>query len=149
MLTRWEPFRETRRMHNLLDRLLDDTFFRASGPGSFLEGGLPIDVYQTEDEVIVKASAPGFKPEDIQISVTDDTLTLRGEISQEREEKDENGSQYYIRELRFGSFSRSIRLPNPVDVDKAKAEFENGVLTLTLPKAEGAKPKTITVKAKA
>jgi len=144
-LTRWEPFRMSRRMHDMLDRWMDSAFMDIPWFGAFFEGGVPIDVYQTDDAVVVKATAPGLKPEDIHISVTGDTLTLQGEVKEEREE---SGAQYHLRERRMESFSRSIVLPASVDADKAKAEFENGILTLTLPKLEEDKPKTITVKAK-
>jgi HSP20 family protein len=102
-------------------------------------------MYQTDDDVIVKAALPGFKPEEINLSVTGDVLTLRGE-STGGSEVDQ--ATYHLRERRNGAFSRNLRLPSAVVADKAKAEFENGVLTLTLPKAEEVKPKTITLKAK-
>ena len=86
---------------------------------------------------------PGIKPDDVQISVTADVLTLKGEFSQENERKDVT---YHLREQRYGSFERAIRLPTDVQTDKAKAEFENGLLTITLPKAEAVKPKTISIK---
>ncbi len=145
-ITRWEPIREMRRMRNMLDRMMDRSFFTRPFLGDFTdELGVPIDVYQTDDEVIVKATTPGMKPEDIHISITGDTLNIRGELKEEREEE---GFQYHIRERRVGSFSRSILLPSSVNADDAEAEFENGVLTLTLPKIEDVKPKTITIKAK-
>lgn len=144
-LTRWEPFRMSRRMHDLLDRWMDSAFMDFPSFGALFEGGVPIDVYQTDDNVVVKATAPGFKPEDINISITGDTLTIQGEAKEEREE---TGAKYHLRERRMESFSRSIILPASVDADKAQAEFEDGILTLTLPKVEEAKPKTITVKAK-
>jgi HSP20 family protein len=144
-LTRWEPFRETRRMHDMLDRIMDRAFLDFPLTGGLFEGGVPIDIYQTDDEVVIKATTPGLKPDDLHVTITGDTLNLRGEVSEERENE---GVQYHVRERIMRSFSRSISLPTAVDADKAKAEFENGVLTLTLPKVEGVKPKTITVKAK-
>ncbi len=145
-ITRWRPLREMSRMRNLLDRMMDRAFFETPFFGGFTEEwGVPIDVYQTDDEVIVKATTPGMKPEDIHIAITGDTLNIRGEAHEEREEE---GLRYHIRERRVGSFSRSILLPASVDTDKAEAEFENGILTLTLPKVEVVKPKTITIKAK-
>jgi HSP20 family protein len=98
-----------------------------------------------DDEVVVKATVPGVKPDDLHITITGDVLTIRGEVKQEEEVKEE---AYHIRERRYGTFSRSLPLPVPVLTDKAKAEFENGILTLTLPKAEEVRPKTIEVKAK-
>jgi HSP20 family protein len=144
-LTRWEPFREMRQMHDMLDRIMDKTFLDAPFFGAFDQGVVPVDVYQTDDDVVVKATAPGMKAEDIHITITGDTLNIRGEVSEEREEE---GVQFHIRERRASSFSRSIALPTMVDADKAKAEFEDGILTLTLPKVEDVKPKTIAVKAK-
>ena len=108
-------------------------------------GIVDIDMAQTDDDVIIKASVPGVNPEDLNISVTGDTLTIRGEVKEDKEIEEAN---YQIRERRIGSFARSVLLPSTVVADKAKAEFENGVLRLTLPKAEEVKPKTITVKAK-
>jgi HSP20 family protein len=102
-------------------------------------------MYQTDNEVIIEAAVPGMKASDVQISVTGDVLTLRGEIKQ-NSKVDENA--YHIREKRYGIFERRIMLPTDVEADKAKAEFENGILTITLPKAEEVRPKTITVKAK-
>ncbi len=143
-LIRWEPFRELLSMRDWMDRVFEDAFTRIDRPLGFL--GMPsVDLYQTDDDVIVKATLPGVKPEDINISVTGDVLNIRGEV---KEEQVKEGASYHLRERRFGPFSRSLPLPTGVVADKAKAEFENGVLTLTLPKAEEVKPKTITVKAK-
>lgn len=144
-LMRWEPFRELITLREAMDRLFDEAFTR---PLSLLEGwgSLPlIDMYQTDNEVVVKATLPGVKPEDLHITVTGDVLTIKGEVKAEEEVKN---ATYHLRERRYGTFSRSIPLPVPVVADKAKAEFENGILTLTLPKAEEVRPKTITVKAK-
>ena len=145
MLTRWEPFREMRRMHDLLDRVMDDSAAGRTN-GGWYEGLAPIDVYQTDDEVVIEAVMPGVKPDDIEISVTGDTLTLRGEV---REEKEVEGERdYHVRERRYRRFARSMTLPSTVDSSKAVAEVDNGILTLRIPKAEAAKPKQITVKAK-
>ena len=143
-LIRWEPAREMMTLREAMDHLFDDAFTR---PLTLRDGwSVPaIDMYQTDDEVVVKASTPGFKGEDVQISITGDVLTLKGERKHEEEKKDK---AWHIREQRWGSFERAVALPTAVIADKAKAEFENGVLTVTLPKAEEVKPKTITVKAK-
>lgn len=142
-LTRWQPIREMRRMHNMLDRFMDQSFFGAPFRSGTYAAYIPIDVYQTEDEVSVKATVPGLSAEDIQISIEGDTLRIRGELEAEHEEE---GRDYFLRERRVGNFSRSITLPVAVDADKAKADFEDGVLTITLPKIEAEKPKMITVK---
>ena len=104
-----------------------------------------VDLYQTEDEVVVKATLPGLEPDDLDIQITGDLLNIRGEIKHEVEEKE---AKYHLREHRYQSFARSLTLPAMVVADKAKAEMKNGILILTLPKAEEAKPKTISVKAK-
>jgi len=147
-LTRWEPAREMMTLREAMDRLFDDAFRR---PFSLLrEGGSnlaapAIDMYQTDDEVVVKAALPGIKADEVQINVTGDILTIKGEVKHEEEKKDKS---WHIREQRWGSFERSIMLPTGVISDKAKADFENGILTVRLPKSEEAKPRTITVKAK-
>jgi HSP20 family protein len=144
-LTRWEPVREMMTLREAMDRLFDDAFTR---PINLRDGGWSapaVDMYQTDDEVVVRAALPGFKADEVQINVTGDVLTLRGEVKQEEEKNDK---AWHIREHRWGSFERSIALPTDVTADKAVADFENGILTITLPKAEEVKPKTITVKAK-
>jgi HSP20 family protein len=131
----------------MLDRVMDDRWVGGSlQDGGWLEGVAPIDVYQTEDSIVIEAALPGIKPEDINISVIGDTLTLRGEVQTESES--EEGRRYRLRERRYRAFSRSLTLPTMVDSDKASAEFENGMLLLTIPKAEESKPKQITVTAK-
>ena len=143
-LTRWEPVREMMTLRDAMDRLFDDAFTRPINMESV--SAMPkIDMYQDNDDVVVKAILPGLTNDDVQISVTSDILTLRGEFKEENDEKEKS---YHIREQRYGTFERSIALPTDVQVNKAKALFENGVLTITLPKAETVKPKTIQIKAK-
>jgi HSP20 family protein len=143
-LTRWEPVREMMTLREAMDRLFNDAFTRPiSMSGSSIVPA--VDLYQNEDEVVVKASLPGLKTEDVQISVTADVLTLRGEF---KDESEQDGKTYHIRENRSGAFERQVMLPIDVQTDKAKADFENGVLTIVLPKAETVKPKTISIKAK-
>ena len=102
-------------------------------------------MYQTDNEVVVKAALPGIKADEVQINVTGEVITLKGEIKQENESKEK---AYHIREQRWGTFERSLVLPTEVVADKAKADFENGILTIMLPKAEVVKPKTINIKTK-
>ena len=143
-LTRWEPVREMMTLREAMDRLFDDAFTRPINMGAV--SALPaIDLYQTNDEVVLKAALPGLKSDDVQITVTSDVLTLRGEFKQNGEKKE---ATYHIREQRYGVFERSVMLPTDVQTDKAKAEFENGILTITLPKAEAVKPKSISIKAR-
>ena len=142
-LIRFEPMREMITLREAMDRLFNDAFT----PSSF-SGGLQIpavDLYQTDDEVVVKASLPGLKAEDVQITVTGEMLTLKGEFKQKEDVKEK---AYHLREQRYGIFERTFALPTEVVSDKAKAEFENGILTITLPKAEEVKPKMIAVKAR-
>jgi len=143
-LIRWEPMREMMTLREAMDRLFDDAF---TSPLSLSAvSALPaIDLYQTADEVVMRATLPGLKAEDVQISVTGDVLTLRGEFKPQ-DIKEE--AAWHIREQRFGSFERSVMLPTEVQTDKARADFENGILTVTLPKAETVKPRTISIKAK-
>jgi len=147
-LTRWEPTRDMMTLREAMDRLFDDAFTR---PFSLMRDGgstlssPAIDMYQTNNEVVVKAALPGIKADEVQINVTGDILTIKGETKQEEEKKDK---AWHIREHRWGAFERSVRLPTNVLSEKAKADFDNGVLTITLPKSEEVRPKTITVKTK-
>ena len=147
-LTRWEPDREMMTLREAMDRLFDDAFTR---PFSLMRDGgstwstPAIDMYQTDDEIVVQAALPGIKADEVQINVTNDVLTIRGETKHEAEQKEKS---WHIREHRRGAFERSIRLPTGVMSEKAKADFEDGVLTITLPKSEEVKPRTITVRNK-
>ena len=143
-LIRWEPARDMMTLREAMDRLFDDAFTR---PLSLRDGwSVPaIDMYQTDDEIVVKAALPGIKADEVQINITGEVLTLKGEMKHEEEKKEK---AWHIREQRWGAFERSVILPTDVVADKAKADFEHGILTITLPKAEEVKPKTITVKAK-
>ncbi len=104
---------------------------------------LPLDAYSTDNELVIVADVPGANPEDVEITIEGDTLTIKGEIKPPLENVD-----YLFRERVYGPFNRSLVLNIPVQADKAEASFDNGVLTLTIPKAETAKPKTIKVKSK-
>jgi HSP20 family protein len=144
-IIRWDPLREMTGMRDVMDRIMDDGFHRPFGGMWDVDSNPTMDLYPTADSVVVKMGLPGVKPEDIQISVANGVLSVRGEVKEEKEEKEKT---YHLRERRYGSFSRSVSLPSNVSADKSDAEFENGILTLTLPKAEEAKAKTIIVKAK-
>ena len=146
-LVRWEPFRDLVSLRDAMDRLFDESFVRPAGSLALPSdgGALAVDMYDDGDNIKIKSALPGVKPDDVEINVTGDTLTIRGETKVEEDVEEEN---YIRRERRYGSFCRSFALPTPIVADKAEAEFEDGILTLTLPKAEEAKPKTITVKAK-
>ena len=146
-LTRWQPVREMVTLRDAMDRLFDEAFTRPWGQvdGWRGFGGPSIDMYETENDVVIKASLPGLKADDVQINVTGEMLTIKGQMKEDAEVKEK---AYHLREQRYGAFERNISLPTLVMSDKAKAEFEDGILTITLPKAEEVKPKTITVKAK-
>lgn len=144
-IIRWEPAREMMTLREAMDRLFDDAFTRPLSLSSNVWSVPAVDMYQTDNEVVVKAALPGIKADEVQINITGELLTLKGEVKQENEAKEK---AYHIREQRWGTFERSIALPTQVVADKAKAEFENGILTITLPKAEEVKPKTITIKTK-
>jgi HSP20 family protein len=147
-VVRWEPFNEMVSLRDAVSRLLEDSFIRPAAWPLPFEGSawsMPVDMIETKDNVVVKAAVPGVKPDEIDLSVTGDTLTIKGETK--AEEKFEEGS-YLRKERRFGAFQRTLTLPTNVVADKAKAEFENGVLTLTLPKSEEVKPKAIKVNLK-
>jgi HSP20 family protein len=144
-LIRWEPAREMMTLRDAMDRLFDDAFTR---PLRLNDGNwsMPaVDMYQTDNEVVVKAAIPGVKTDDVQINVTGEVLTIKGETKEKEEVKEK---AYHLREQRWGMFERTIAMPTDVIADKAKAEFENGILTITLPKAEEVRPKTISIKTK-
>ena len=145
-LTRWEAGREMMTLREAMDRLFDDAFTRPFSLAREGDWSSPaIDMYQTDDNVVVKADLPGIKPDEVQVNVNGDILTVKGETKQEEEKKNKS---WHIREHRWGAFERSVRLPTNVMADQASADFENGVLTITLPKAAESKPKTITVNTK-
>lgn len=142
-IERWDPFREVISLRDAMNSLLAESFVRPSGPPAL--GGfatLPLDVAETEGEFVIKASLPGIKPEDMCITAHGDTLTIRGECKAEEEKKD---THWHMRERRVSSLARSISLGTPIDTDGARAHFDHGVLTLTLPKTAAAKPKQIKV----
>ncbi|MBM4445462.1 MAG: Hsp20/alpha crystallin family protein [Chloroflexi bacterium] len=145
-MMRWDPYREMLSLRQTMDRLFEDTFLWPARSQYEMSGGnLPLDIYQTKNDVVVKAALPGLKPEEVDISLSGETLTIKGE---HREEKDTREADYIRREHRYGSFSRTVTIPVAIQSDKAQATFDNGILTLTLPKAEAIKPKQIKVKAK-
>ncbi len=147
-LTRWDPFREVLSLRDAMDRLFEESFvrpFRAWPWGT--DGGLmvPLDMYETDENVIVTAVVPGLKPEDVDITISGNTLNIKGEF--QAEEEGRRGSVHF-QERRYGKFQRSVTLPSTVDTDRVEATFENGILKLTLPKVEEARPKHIPVKVK-
>lgn len=144
IVRRPSPFGEMLTLRNAMDRLFDDDYAR---PMRWLAGGvdgpaLPLDVSTDADSLAIEAALPGIRPEDVEITVENGTLTISGRTSEER--KAEEGS-YLVQEIRRGTFSRSVTLPNGLEPDKAEATFENGVLRLRIPKAEQLKPRQIRI----
>lgn len=125
-----------------MDRLFQESFIRPTTRFLAKESAMPFDIHETGNEVVVTASLPGIKPEDVEITITGDLLTIKGEVKADQTVKQED---YILQERRYGTFCRSVTIVMPVVADKAEAKFEHGVLTLTLPKAEEVKPKQIKV----
>ena len=144
-ITRWDPASEFGTMRNVMDRLIEQSFGRipAFRSGEDLAtSALGLDVYETNDSYVVKAAIPGVDPEKVDISVEDDILTIKGEFERKEEATEAN---YIRRELTYSAFQRSLRLPPTVDADHANAQFEHGMLTLTLPKKPEAQARTIKI----
>jgi len=141
-IARWEPFRGVSTLQDQINRLFNDAFER-SGEESNLSAWAPaVDIYENEHELVVKADLPDVDPKDLDIRVENNILTIRGERKFEKKVNEEN----YLRvERAYGSFARSFTLANTVNTDAIKADYQNGVLTLTIPKREEAKPKQVKV----
>ena len=139
VIQRWDPYQEMRQLDKTMDRV-----WRSLGrlPATVEQWDIPIDVKKSGDEIIVKASLPGVKPEEIQVTMEDNVLELRAESTTENETEQ---SGYLVRERSYGSFYRALRLPESVDTEKIHSTYEHGVLTVTLPKAEEKKRKQIKV----
>jgi HSP20 family protein len=143
-LVRWNPFGEMLALRSAMDRMFDEDFFglQSTWPQP-VNWNLALDVAETNDEFVVKASLPGMNPDDLEITFDNQVLTIKGEVKDEKETEERN---YHLRERHYGSFSRSVSLPSAVKADAIDASYEAGVLTLHLPKAEEAKAKRIAVK---
>ncbi len=144
-MVRWEPFKDLMNLREAMDRLFDDSMVRAGPRWTAAEARceLPIDVYTTDEELVIVASVPGIKPDEVEITIEGDTLTLKGEIPGPME-----NVSYAAQERPYGKFQRVLRLNIPVQADKAEATFDRGVLTLTLPKHEETKARTIKITTK-
>jgi HSP20 family protein len=140
------PFEDIEKIRSEMDRLVDTFLFGVPQKEDFWEEAewLPaVDVAETKNEIVVKVEIPGMDPKEFDISVSEGTLTIRGEKKQDRAEKEEN---YHLTERRYGAFTRSIPLFQEVEGDKISASYKNGVLTVKLPKSEGTKRKEIKIK---
>ena len=146
-IVRYNPFSELMNLRQSMDRFFEDNWF---GPTGYLSAAsdrlLPtVDVYQNKESITVKASLPGLKAEDVNVEINDGVLTIKGEMKSDEEVKEEN---YFYRERRCGSFNRSFRLPTGLQVEKADAIMEDGVLTVLIPKVEETKSKSIKINPK-
>jgi HSP20 family protein len=144
-IDRWEPMKDLVTLRQAMDRLFEDSFVSAGRGGvasSERTIKLPIDAYSTQDEIVIVAPMPGVNPDKVEITIEGDVLTIKGVILPPLE-----NVNYMFQERAYGPFARSLTLNIGVQADKAEASFENGLLTLTIPKAETVKPKSIKVKA--
>jgi HSP20 family protein len=144
-LTRWSPARDLLSIRDEVNRLFNEFFGRTEGQEDTWWAGAwapPVDLYEADDALILKAELPGFAKDDVNVEIKDSTLTLKGQRSRETEAKEE---QYHRRERAYGSFQRSLLLPATVDTEKVTATYKDGVLELRLPKSEAAKPKRIAI----
>ncbi len=144
-ITRFQPMRDLVSLRDAMDRLFEDSFVR---PGPWALNGatvaVPVDLWETGDAYHLRADVPGIKPDDLEINVTNDTVTISGEVKGSTDVTDEG---WLRQERRSGKFARSFTLPVQIESSKVDATFENGVLHLALPKAESVRPKTIKVRA--
>ncbi len=143
-IIRWDPFRDMVSLRERMNRAFDDVFAgrgedKDLTPSSWAPS---VDIYETENELVLTAEVPGIAEKDIEIRVEDNTLQLRGERKFEKETKEEN---YHRIERSYGSFYRAFTLPNSIDPESIKAEHENGVLRITMPKRQELKPRTVKI----
>ena len=148
-INNWEPIRDLVTLREAMNKLFEESFVRPPTTRWLRARAqedrcdLPLDAYATSDDLIIVAQVPGLSPEDVEITIEGDTLSIKGEFKAPAEDVD-----YMMQERPYGTFCRTLRLNIPVQPDKAEAVFDKGVLVLTLPKAEEVKPKIIKVKAK-
>src|SRR4030088_2956590 len=141
-ISRFEPFRGTSTLQDQINRFFTDSFERSGEESNLTPWAPAVDIYETEHELVVKADLPEVDPKDLDIRVENNILTIRGE---RKFQKQVNENNYLRIERAYGSFSRSFSLANTVNSEAIKADYQNGVLTLTIPKREEAKPKQIKV----
>lgn len=147
MLTRWNPFSDLISMREAIDRLFDESFVR---PGSLLgsaagTGSVPFDLYESGDQIVVRSAIPGADPSQIELTVNQGMLTIKGSCGYPTADQGK-GYTWHVRGLPQGTFQFAVSLPTAVDADAAEASYDAGILTVTLPKAEAAKAKPITIK---
>ncbi len=146
-ITLWRPMNDLLSLSDAVDRFFEEGFVspRSLWLVSPHRDGLAIDMYRDDDNLVIKAELPGVKPDELEITVKDDVLSIAGETNAEEEIKQDN---YIRRERRYGSFRRSVVLPAEAEADKAEATFEDGLLTVSIPIAEEAKSESIKVEVK-
>ena len=143
-VVRFDPFQQVNRLQERVNRLFSDAFYQPQEETDFYGVWSPVvDIYETENDLVLKAEMPGLKPENVDIRIENNTLTLKGERKFEEVVKKEN---YHRMERSYGTFIRSFTLPRTVEQEKVCAEFKEGVLTVSLPKKEETKPKQISIK---
>lgn len=163
-ITRWDPLREMLTLREAMQNLFEDSVVAPRSLGAGMAGNLALDVHETQDAFVVTTALPGVKPEDVDISVLGDTVRIQAELKEtqpqtsgQSDQKGQNAQasqngqsgpqgRWIARERRYGAFQRLFTLPSAVKADQAQASFEHGVLTLTLPKVEEAKPRAIKIK---
>jgi HSP20 family protein len=143
-IIRWDPFRDLMTLREKMNRLFEETFITRGEEKELVSGSWTpsVDIYETENTLVLSAEVPGIEENDIEIKIENNTLTLHGERQFEKETKEEN---FHRIERAYGSFHRSFTLPNYIDQDKIKAEHENGVLKITMPKKKEMKPRKVKV----
>ncbi len=145
-LIRWDPFRDLLTLQDRMDRLFQDSMTRNRGYEQSLAPGFwspPVDIYETDEAVILRAELAGLNKNDVTIEIKDSNLVLRGERKFEKDIKEEN---YHRIERSYGSFARTFSLPQTVDQSKVSATFKDGLLEITIPKVKDARPKQIEIK---
>jgi HSP20 family protein len=143
-IIRWDPFRDLATLRERMNRLFEETYTSRGEEKDLVAGtwNPSVDIYEKENELVLKAEVPGIDENDIELKIEDNTLTLKGDRKFEKETKEEN---YYRIERSYGSFYRSFTLPRNIDQDKIKAACENGILKVTLPKKAELKPKNVKI----
>jgi HSP20 family protein len=141
----WDPITDLVTMQQAMDRLVEDSWQRRNPDWRREQrvAALPLDVYSTADELVIQASVPGLTPDDVEITIEGETLTIKGETPAPLD-----NVEYHIQERHYGPFSRTLTLNVPIQADQAEAVFDKGLLTLTIPKAQEVRPKVIKVKSK-
>jgi HSP20 family protein len=142
-MTRWDPFGNMLAMRELVNRFFDEAVLRPSEEWITARAGPALNIYETDDSIKIDVPLPGVKPEEVEVSISGNTLTIKGEHKAKEEVKDEH---YYRREVHYGAFTRSVTLPEAASTEQPEATFEGGVLTLTFKKVATAQPKRIEIK---